>query len=81
MRVLDRYASAIDSSNLKSEPGTTFSDTDVLGAAGIAAKPVRTVNGVEVPESKYYVDAASKGAPCFPIVRIVIMCTKSQSAV
>ncbi len=32
----DRYASAVNSSNLKSRPETTYSDTDVLGAMGIA---------------------------------------------
>lgn len=37
MRFEDRYASAVRSSNLKSEPKTTFSDADVLGAAGKAA--------------------------------------------
>lgn len=36
--LLDRYASAIFSGNLKSDPLTTRSDSDVLGAAGLAAK-------------------------------------------
>jgi hypothetical protein len=36
MKILDRYASAVHSSNLKSRPETTMSDTDVLGAFGIA---------------------------------------------
>lgn len=34
----DRYSSAVRSANLKSQPGTTRSDADILGAAGIAAK-------------------------------------------
>ena len=38
MSILDRYASAIRSSNLKSAPDTTHSDTDVLGAIGLAAR-------------------------------------------
>jgi hypothetical protein len=38
MKILDRYASAIHSTSLKSEPRTIWSDTDVLGAAGYAAK-------------------------------------------
>ncbi|KWT72247.1 MULTISPECIES: hypothetical protein [unclassified Variovorax] len=38
MKILDRYASAIRSSNLKSDPRSTMSDTDVLGAMGLAAK-------------------------------------------
>ena len=36
--ITDRYASAVRSSNLKSKPETTRSDSDVLGAAGLAAK-------------------------------------------
>lgn len=39
-QIVDRYASAISSGNLVSKPDTTFSDTDVLGAAGLAGKPV-----------------------------------------
>lgn len=38
MTIIDRYASAVRSSNLRSNPDTTKSDTDVLGAAGLAAK-------------------------------------------
>lgn len=38
MSILERYASAIHSSNLKSEPRTNASDSDVLGAGGLAAK-------------------------------------------
>lgn len=38
MNILDRYSSAMHSKNLKSEPDTTNSDSDVLGAAGLAAK-------------------------------------------
>ena len=34
----DRYATAVRSSNLKSKPDTLRSDSDVLGAAGLAAK-------------------------------------------
>ena len=37
-KILDRYASAVRSSNLRSNEATTYSDTDVLGAAGLAAK-------------------------------------------
>ena len=37
-KVLDRYASAVHSSNLKSKEGTVWSDSDVLGAAGLAGK-------------------------------------------
>lgn len=40
MTVLDRYASAVHSSNLKSKAETTYSDTDILGAAGFASKLV-----------------------------------------
>jgi hypothetical protein len=36
MKIHDRYASAIHSSNLKTREETTMSDTDVLGAMGIA---------------------------------------------
>ena len=38
MKILDRYSSAVRSSNLCSNPDTTYSDSDVLGAAGLAAK-------------------------------------------
>lgn len=38
MKLLDRYASAIHSSNLRVVPDTTFADVDVIGAAGLAAK-------------------------------------------
>ena len=38
MRFDDRYSSAIHSSNLKSKPDTHSSDSDVLGAAGLAGK-------------------------------------------
>ena len=38
MTIIDRYASAIRSSNLGSKPDTNQSDSDVLGAAGLAAK-------------------------------------------
>lgn len=36
MRISDRYASAVHSSNLKSSPNTMHSATDILGAYGIA---------------------------------------------
>ena len=38
MKIADRYASATHSRNLSSDPDTTASDSDVLGAAGLAAK-------------------------------------------
>jgi hypothetical protein len=38
MKISDRYASAINSSNLLSIAGTTFSDTDVLGALALASR-------------------------------------------
>ena len=38
MEIMNRYASAVHSSNLCSNANTTFSDSDVLGAAGLAAK-------------------------------------------
>lgn len=38
MSITDRYAGAIRSSNLGSKPDTTYSDSDVLGAAGLAGK-------------------------------------------
>jgi hypothetical protein len=36
MHIQDRYASAVHSNNLRGRPDTTCSDTDVLGAMGIA---------------------------------------------
>ena len=38
MKILDRYNTAIHASNLASDPLTTWSDTDVIGAAGLAAR-------------------------------------------
>jgi len=38
MRVIERYASAIHATSLKSDPATYMSDTDVLGAMGLAGK-------------------------------------------
>lgn len=38
MRIQDRYATAVHSSNLKSEAKTYQSDSDVLGAYGLAGK-------------------------------------------
>ena len=38
MSYADRYAIATRSSNLRSNPDTTHSDSDVLGAAGLAGK-------------------------------------------
>ena len=40
MSIIDRYASAVRSSNMGSKPETTRSDSDVIGAAGLAAKHV-----------------------------------------
>ena len=37
-RIIDRYSAAVHSGNLASEEKTVFSDSDVLGAAGLAAK-------------------------------------------
>lgn len=51
MKIADRYSTAVHSSNLKSKPETTFSDADVLGAAGLAGKHVRVIDGVERPGS------------------------------
>ena len=38
MKLLERYSVAVHSDNLAVEEGTTWSDTDVLGAAGLAAR-------------------------------------------
>jgi hypothetical protein len=38
MRVIERYASSVHATSLKSDPSTYMSDTDVLGAMGLAAK-------------------------------------------
>ena len=48
MKITDRYASAIGSSNLRSRPETAQSDTDVLGAFGLAARgnPITGREGV-----------------------------------
>lgn len=41
MTIKDRYASAIRTSNLRSKPDTRMSDSDVIGAAGLAGKATR----------------------------------------
>ena len=38
MKIVERYASAVRSSNLRSKEATTYSDPDVVGAFGLAAK-------------------------------------------
>lgn len=38
MKLIERYSSAINSDNLAVDPRSTWSDTDVLGAAGLAAR-------------------------------------------
>lgn len=38
MGILERYSQAVNSDNLAVDPRTTWSDTDVLGAAGLAAR-------------------------------------------
>lgn len=40
MKINDRYASAVHSGNLGSKPDTTASDSDVLGAVGLASRKV-----------------------------------------
>lgn len=42
-KITNRYASAIRSGRLVSDPDTTMSDTDVLGAFGLAGKETRNV--------------------------------------
>lgn len=37
-KILDRYAGAVRSSNLRSSSDSTYSDSDVLGAVGLAGK-------------------------------------------
>ena len=37
-KLLERYSSAVNSSDLSVNPNTSWSDTDVLGAAGVAGK-------------------------------------------
>lgn len=45
----ERYASAVSGGSLKSEPDTTFSNSDVIGAMGLAGKAWRTLpNGDKV---------------------------------
>ena len=38
MKILERYASAVNTKSLKHDERTTWADVDVLGAAGLAAK-------------------------------------------
>ena len=45
MNIHNRYASAVHSSNLKSRPDTYDSDTDVLGAMGIADRRLSAGEG------------------------------------
>ncbi|MDR6538853.1 hypothetical protein [Variovorax soli] len=41
MKIIERYASAMRSTNLKSEERTNFSDSDVLGAMGLADRDLQ----------------------------------------
>lgn len=43
MSIADRYSSAVRSSNLRSQASTQRSDSDVLGAAGLAGKRGRAI--------------------------------------
>ena len=45
MKIQERYASAVHSSNLKSRPETVMSDTDVLAAMGIADRRLSSGEG------------------------------------
>lgn len=38
MKIIERYSAAVNSDNLVIDPRSTWADTDVLGAAGLAAK-------------------------------------------
>ncbi len=38
MKITERYSSAVNSSDLTTKPDTRWSDTDVLGATGLAAR-------------------------------------------
>lgn len=38
MKILDRYASAVNTKSLKHDERSTWADVDVIGAAGLAAK-------------------------------------------
>lgn len=40
-KIVERYSSAVRSGNLKSEPDTTYSDSDVVGAMGFAGHELR----------------------------------------
>ena len=42
MGIVDRYTTAASTSNLRSKPDTVYSDSDVLGAVGLAGKEWRT---------------------------------------
>ena len=48
-RITDRYASAVRSSNLRSKADTNMSDSDVIGAAGLAAAPEQPISVAFVP--------------------------------
>lgn len=55
MKILERYASAIKSSNLKTVASTTYGDTDVLGAYGIADRRLSlgiNAAGIQVREGR-----------------------------
>ncbi len=38
MKIIERYSAAVNSDNLSSDPRSTWGDSDVLGAAGLAAR-------------------------------------------
>lgn len=67
MRIKERYASAVSSSNLKSRPETTMSDTDVLSAYAVAdqrlshGKDHYTKHPLAVPLERLFTGDSSAG--------------------
>lgn len=75
MLIQDRYASAIRSSNLQTDERTTYSDTDVLGAFGLAGK----AEELELPIQLQRLFLGDNGAAA-EVVRILAEKVRTRAA-
>lgn len=79
MKIHDRYASAVNSSNLKSRPETIYSDTDVLGAYGIADRRLSsgidhyTKHPLAVPLQRLFNGDSTAGQEIVRILAVLIL--------
>lgn len=79
MKIKERYASAVNSSNLKSRESTVMSDTDVLGAYGIADRRLSsgedhyTKHPLAVPLERLFTGDSTAGLEIVRILAVLIL--------